>query len=329
MGELDRFTREYSWRLGRLTGAQLQAALDRFDLGELQHAEPIVDGVSGQNVSIRTTRGEWVMRASPWHSGQFEKERFFARLICERTGLVAPWPYRVEPSDEILGYGYAIMPRLEGIQGRADTPEERLARARALGEALAELHGIQWEHCGEYQHPADTIVAQKRPFAQWKLATLQEWIERAQGHSDATSPADVQWAERIVEENQSGLAEPFTPTYVHHDFREANTVAEPDAAGFRISGVFDLTEGYIGHPEEDLVRAVWEYAKDGEPGCSRAYVEAYRTRAGLAANAGARFAIFMLHDCLVLWEYGQRMGNFPAGVDFRSFAEHFVTLDVI
>ena len=328
MPALDRFTRQYSRHLGTLTGAQLQAALDRFELGGLCHAEPISDGVSGQNVLLRTTRGEWVMRAYPWHPGQFEKERFFARLIRERTQITAPWPYHVEQSDEVLGFGYAIMPRLLGIQGPAKKPDERLSRARALGEALAELHGIHWAHCGEYQHPADTIVAQDKPFAEWKLATLDSWIELARGHSDATTPQDEQWIASVIDENRPALDEPFTPTYVHHDFREANTVAERDGSGFRISGVFDLTEGYMGHPEEDLVRAVWEYAKDGDSRRSRAYVDAYRGRAGLAARVRERFAIFMLHDCLVLWEYGQRMGSFPPQVHFRNFAEHFVTLDL-
>ncbi len=41
-------TREYSKRLGILTGEQLQAALDRYDLGALGSAEPAQGGLFGQ-----------------------------------------------------------------------------------------------------------------------------------------------------------------------------------------------------------------------------------------------------------------------------------------
>lgn len=329
MPDLDRFTREYSHRLGTLTGAQLQAALDRFDLGELEYAEPIRQGVSGQNVWLRTTRGEWVLRANPWHRAQLETERFFAGLIRERTRLDAPWPYRVATDEEALGFGYAIMPRLRGDDRSEGDHEERLARARALGTALAELHRIQWDHCGVYDPGADTIVSPGKPIREWKIENLRKIIALARGHSDATTLDDVRWIDAVVEQNLGSLDEPFTPTYVHHDFREPNTVAVRDGADFRVTGVFDLTEGYFGHPEEDLVRAAWEYAKDGNAACSRAYIDAYRAAAPLAPNARERHAIFMLHDCLTIWEYGQHSGTFPPQVRFRDFAEHFVTLGLI
>jgi len=41
---------EYSKRLGRLTAAQFQAALDRFHLGTFMYAEAITGGLFGQNV---------------------------------------------------------------------------------------------------------------------------------------------------------------------------------------------------------------------------------------------------------------------------------------
>ncbi len=62
---LDRFTRNYGPRLGTLTGAQLQAALDQFDLGRLIDAAPVDAGNFGQNVFLTSTSGEWVLRGCP------------------------------------------------------------------------------------------------------------------------------------------------------------------------------------------------------------------------------------------------------------------------
>ncbi|MBI2759933.1 MAG: hypothetical protein HYX51_00705, partial [Chloroflexi bacterium] len=44
--------RQYSERLGVLTPEQLQAALDRFNLGRLLDARPATGGLFGQNVLL-------------------------------------------------------------------------------------------------------------------------------------------------------------------------------------------------------------------------------------------------------------------------------------
>jgi aminoglycoside phosphotransferase (APT) family kinase protein len=329
MASPDRFTAEYSKRLGTLRGEQLQAALDRFDLGLLVDAAPVTQGLSGQNVFLRTTQGDWVLRGCPHYPWQFDKERFFARLICELTPVPAPWPYLIETSDALFGWRYALMPRLPGSSDLATTPEGRVARARAMGSTLAELHEIHWKHCGEFLPEPGGVVPRDLPWPDCKIRDLYTWLERAREHADATTDADAEWIDEIVYAHSDALEEPFTPTYVHHDFREANTVAEQDGEGLRVTGVFDLMEGYFGDPEEDLVRSIWEYATNGRVDCSRTYVAAYQARRPLRAGARDRFRVYMLHDCLVLWEYGQRMGTFPPQLCFRDFAEHFVSLEVL
>ena len=80
-------TGDYGHRLGRLTGAQLQAAVSRFDLGRLVDAAPIPGGLFGQNVHLTTDSGAWILRGCPHYDWQLPKERFFARQIASRSRI--------------------------------------------------------------------------------------------------------------------------------------------------------------------------------------------------------------------------------------------------
>src|SRR5690348_13896887 len=102
-------------RLGVLTTEQMQAALDRFDLGTLVNAEPIPFGLFGQNIRLESDRGRYVLRVCSHYPWQFPKERFCAELLHERTSAPTPWPYLVETSTDILGWDFAIMPCLPGV----------------------------------------------------------------------------------------------------------------------------------------------------------------------------------------------------------------------
>ena len=50
-------TRWYSQRLGTLSEQQFQAALDRFQLGQLISTEPVGQGNFGQNIFLTSTQG--------------------------------------------------------------------------------------------------------------------------------------------------------------------------------------------------------------------------------------------------------------------------------
>ena len=56
---------QYSKRLGTLTHTQLEAALARFDLGELCSAESAQGGLFGETVFFSSSRGEFVLRGAP------------------------------------------------------------------------------------------------------------------------------------------------------------------------------------------------------------------------------------------------------------------------
>src|SRR5262245_23862396 len=106
---------EYSPRLGRIRAAQFQAALDRFGLGRFVRAEPDRFGNFGQVLFLTSSNGEYVLRGAPHEPLQFEEQRFFVRLLHERTAVPVAWPYLVDPGIDVFGWSYVIMPRLPGL----------------------------------------------------------------------------------------------------------------------------------------------------------------------------------------------------------------------
>jgi aminoglycoside phosphotransferase (APT) family kinase protein len=338
--------REYSQRLGVLTHAQLQAALDRFDLGELIDAEPVSGGLFGQNVFLTSTRGRWVLRGCPHYDGQLQKERFFSRLIHEETEADAPWPFYIERSDEIFGWHYALMPRLPGENpGDGDvqstlTKDGRIALARGLGEYLAKMQSRSWKQCADYDHAGDELAAFDIPYADWIIRETRNWLTRTLSGSwdleapldpaktKATTDADVAWVEEIIEGSRAALAEPFEPVIVHSDYKENNTTALRQGDRWSFTGVFDLGGCYIGNGEYDLARTACSYVVF-DPEVLRAYVEAQSRGRPRAAGFRERMRLYILCDRLVIWEYGQRNKIwFREGVTLREWAEPFVEMKI-
>jgi aminoglycoside phosphotransferase (APT) family kinase protein len=334
--------REYSQRLGVLTHAQLQAALDRFDLGELIDAEPVSGGLFGQNVFITSTRGRWVLRGAPHYDGQFQKERFFSRLVQEKTDPEAPWPFFIERSDDVYGWHYAVMPRLPGENpGNPETQQTltkggRITLAHAVGEYLGRIQSKTWEHCATYGYAADQLAPLDVPYADWFAQQAHDWLHRCRTRSwfldapvdpatlKATTEKDIAWVEEIIEQARAALAVPFAPVLVHTDYKENNTAAERTAEGWRFTGVFDLGEAYIGDGEYDLARSACSYQTFG-PDVLAAFVNAYRGGQRPREGFAERMRAYILHDRLIIWEYGQRNGLwFREGLTLREWAEPFV-----
>lgn len=338
--------REYSKLLGVLTPEQLQAALDRFDLGTLVDAQPAPGGLFGQNVFITSSSGEWVLRGRPHYDGQFQKERFFSRLIHEQTTAEAPWPFHIERDDGVFGWHYALMPRLPGVDpGDAElqrnfTEADRIVLARAMGDHLGLLQSATFDSCATYDHAAGDLAPLDVPYADWFIAQVREWVRRCRtGNwapddttpelaSAATADADVAWVEEIIEQARDALVVPFAPSIVHTDYKENNTCAVRTSDGWRITGVFDLGEAYIGDGEYDLARSACNYVVFGTP-VLRAFIDAYAARKPLRPGFAERMALYILCDRLVIWEYGQRNKIwFPAGLSLRQWCERTVTMNL-
>lgn len=92
-----------------------------------------------------STGGEFVLRGVLHYDWQLPAERFFARALHERTMAPVPWPYLVDPAEDIFGWSYALMPRMR-LPSDPDLTlrewvEPYLAEAGALLAAAAQHAG--------------------------------------------------------------------------------------------------------------------------------------------------------------------------------------------
>lgn len=325
-------SREYSKRVGVLTHEQLQAALDRFDLGELRGAEPAPSGLFGQNVMLSTSAGEYVLRGAPWPAWQLPMERYVAEIIHGHTKVPAPWPYLIDESSDIFGWPFAIMPRLAGESigdSRLLAPAEQLAMARAMGEGLAAVHAAPFDAVAKYDAEAGGFVPVSEPYDDWFRAHARAWLSDCRKASAATTDADVSWVEGVIADAKDALGVPFVPALVHHDYKENNLVflREPDGR-WRVNGIFDLMECYAAEGEYDLARTFTGHVV-GRPELAFAFLDAYAAIRGLRAGFVQRFRLYLLVDRLIMWEYGQRNSIwFSEGLTFREYAEPGVAIDL-
>lgn len=320
----------FSERLGPLSRDQLQAALDRFELGRLLDVRPTFSGLFGQNVFVSAESGEWVLRGAPHWPWQFAKERFFAELLHLHTAAPVPWPYLVGPSDEPFGWSYALMPRMSGtppseLRSSLD-PTDLRAVAAAMGDGLAELQRLTAPDPGEYDPKRERIRAEL-PFGDWVLRSIDDWREKTLAVPGALDSVDVAFVDEVVAATREALGEPFQACFVHHDYQEGNVAVERVAKAWRLSGVFDLMTCAFGDGEQDLSRSTAAFAFP-EREAARAFLAAYAARRPLRPGHRERFRLYMLMDRLIHWEYGRRNRVwFPDGARFRDFAAGFLSLD--
>jgi hygromycin-B 7''-O-kinase len=301
--------KSYSQRLGEIEDKSFQAALEKFELGDLVSAEAIPHGLFGQNVLLHTTKGEFVFRGCPHGPGQFAHERFMAERLQAETSVPVPWPYLVDASSDIFGWPYAIMPRMPGLQlespgeRAALTDDDRLGIAEAMGELLREMQGLRHPHCGSFESAPNRIAPLHAPYippwvqdkasatvdsgadaAASPEAVFQKWItskirwylhDAVEANDEATgrvtTPGDLQWVETVIQDHQHALLEPFRPCFVMDDFKEGNTVVTKMEGKWKVTGVFDFGTAYFGDGEADLSRLLLMYGLADPEGSERAH----------------------------------------------------------
>jgi aminoglycoside phosphotransferase (APT) family kinase protein len=323
---------EYSKRLGTIEPAQFQAALDRFDLGTFIAATPIRFGLFGQNVFVTSTRGEWVLRGCPHYDWQFPSEQFFAQLIHERTRVPVPYPYLVDPATDIFGWSYVWMPRMPGIQLADATlvaqfsSEDRFGLARAMARTLAELHTIQADEAGSYDYQTHTIRPFAKNYREMILESIRGLVAESQSYNPNTTASDVAWVERVIQDNQEAMHQPWRVSLVIRDFKEANMVAQQREGGWQISGLFDLMEAHFGDGECDLVRQVGHDLRT-TPTFAGEFVREYLRYRVVTPRFTERQQLYMLYDSLIIWSYFQRTeGGLPENkaLSLEEWASPFV-----
>lgn len=315
-------------RLGQITEPQVQAALDRFDLGMLHAAYPTREGLGGQTLLIETGTGRYILRGRPLFPSQLEKESFFTRLLHERISLQVPWPYFLDPTEDIFGWPYALMPYLTGRHvdfgnNSELSSEEQQGAAAAMADALATLHTVTWPFSGEYDPATDTIQRFSVSWNEWIRVRL---YERAQGVLSRGGPLtdrDLDWIVEVVGEADDAVTGKFAPAFLMHDFTHYNLVFDRASTGWRVVGVFDLSEAFTGDSEADLARPV-RVLNGRSPRLADAFLRRYMFLHGVRPEFPQRFAVYQLDDILVGWIFFRAAGWDP-GVGFRGWTEPQLT----
>lgn len=306
--------------LGAISAERFQGAADRHGLGRVLATE-VLGGAHGNNVGLRTDRGDWVLRGAVGavEVVTFFRERFFARALHGRVRLTAPWPYLVDESVDPFGWPYALMPRLPG---RTVNPADRagwLSAGGTLGRAAAELHTVTFQGIGEWSADRDDIASPGVSPADWFVARAERLVGRIARTSQPLDPASA----ALVDERIAGAAETigsFEPTYVHGDLGISNFVGEPSAGGFDFTGVFDLEGGYSGDPDEDLATPLWWPLYWKNPEASRAFLAGYHDARRPRPGQAARLRGYVVVSMLTNWEFGRREGfNWYGGAE--TFAD--------
>ncbi|MCC6269244.1 MAG: phosphotransferase [Dehalococcoidia bacterium] len=331
-------SREYSKRLGALSDEQLQGALDRFGLGRLVSAEPLTNGLFGQNLMLETSSGAYVFRGAPhWDldgkdDWQFQKERWFSRTVHESPGGPSvPWPYLLDEGRDIFGWGFAIQPRLTGevLQlgpGRTYTPVEVAEQSRELGAALAQLHTVTLPEAGAHNPRTAAIEPLATPYSEYVEFVIEEGLRRSLAASQYTTEADVAWARSIVEQARPALELPFTPTVVHLDFGFHNVLFEQRDGHWRLTGVVDWMTAEAGHPECDLARPL-ATDRQSRIGAREAFLGAYEAVHPRTSGFEERFRAFMLWERLLIWQYWQAQARNDFGeIGLLQWIEPFVEM---
>lgn len=312
----------YAERLGRLTPEQLQTALDRFDLGRLVSTAPVTTGNFGQNVFLTTTTGEYVFRGHPFFDWQLPKEQEVARLLHDRTTVPVPWPWQHEPSADLFGWDYAIMPRLPGEMVNDTPAPDQVALAQAMGEMLARFQEATFDRAMEFELAAGGFVALPGGERDCLARRIERNLELSIAASACTSDADSAWVRSHVRNAECSSASWVPSCLVHGDFTINNVVAMHGPGGWRITGVFDFMTARIGSFEADLCRQFalhhWR-----TPAAATVFLETYFALRPPGAGYRDRVPLLLLDERLTLWEWLQRTRPdwWQSDIGLRDWAE--------
>jgi hygromycin-B 7''-O-kinase len=324
--------REYTQRLGNISDEQLQRALSYFDLGKFLHAEPIPFGLFGQNLFLTSTAGEFVLRGVPHYDWQFPTEQFFIEQLHDKTRAPVPHPYLFNPSSEIFGWSFVIMPKMSGLQ-LADAQimsklsmDERRGVAQALAAMLIEIQTLTWEHSGRYNIATQQIEPLEQEYRRGIVERIRELITQAQRHNANTTPADVAWAETIIEQTAGACLTPYQPCLVLEDYKESNVVVKQEQTDWRVTGVFDFMTAHFGDGEADLARQSGTYLRE-MPELADEFVQFYLDHTVVQPGFGKRQQLYMLYDSLLIWSFWQgHAGGLPEDktLNLKQWAGPFV-----
>ena len=260
---------DYAGSLGEISGAQFNQALQKLNLGSLVKIEKVQAGVVGQNVFLTSEKGDYVLRGRPFYDEQFDIEKFVVETLREKTNITTAYPYMIDNDTDIFGFKYAVMPRLTGIQTMNGgtvildlSKNERLKIARAMAEALAEMHKLKYEPenqpNGTNPFPFAFEYKSAEAYAESIIGGLTNEIETL---IDIKS-GDVKFIKELVGKYKDALLVPFEPCFIMGDFKEDNVLFSNDNGNWKVCAVFDFAMSHFDDCERDLSRLCAMYAEE-------------------------------------------------------------------
>lgn len=291
----------------------LRRFLDEHGLGEGPlTTRPIGEGHSNVTYLIEREGCEVVLRRPP--RGPLPPSAHDvlreARLLTALAGTQArvPTVLAICADEQVIGAPFYVMEKVEGeaivseVPPSLDDPEHRRQIGEQLIDALAEIHGVDWQAAGleGFGKPTGYLERQLRRFGGlWDLNKTREipavdrvtqWLGKEMPQSDPAIPA----------------------TIVHGDYRLGNTMFAT-AAPARLVAVLDWEMATIGDPLADLgyLCMMWTESGDPEDGL-RAHLggvtrrDGFQTRAQLLERyeqqTGRSMSDLRWYTVLALWK---------------------------
>lgn len=226
------------------------------------------------------------------------------------------------------------MPRMKG-RGLSDNLEEtdlseqdRLGITEAQGRVLAQLQELQYGYAGTYDLVSNTVKPLLNNYYEFVESSIIECLDKCRSYNQNTTDNDVQWILETIHKNKVHLQN-VQPAYVRQDFKPGNMVVENIKNEWKITGIFDLMEGYIGFGESDLSRMFCCYIKHNRSDLAHSFIKSYIHHKGdiQIEDLAKRFPLFIILDRIIIWEWYQRNGR-GDGTNFLEWVEPYLTLDL-
>jgi aminoglycoside phosphotransferase (APT) family kinase protein len=219
-------------------------------------------------------------------SCHFEETAMLHRMVAARTTIVMPEVLAADSSYRTWPWRYLIRMSVSGEEWADVSPNlsaEELASAHAqIGDAVAQLHGIEFPTFGEIS--SEGQVREGKPY-------LQALRNRVEGSINNQRLRELFLS--IVENNASLFVDVGEATLCHEDIHRHNLLLRQDRAGWRLATILDFDKAWSGCPESDLARLeLW----DGMTSAS--FWHAYRARREVASRYEQRRPFFQLLWCL-------------------------------
>jgi aminoglycoside phosphotransferase (APT) family kinase protein len=314
-------------KLGEVMDDSLQKMLEKFNLGKLISSERTSYGVMGQTMFVSSTEGEFVLKGNPLFPGQFIEEKYFVDNLEKQTGITVPVPYMIDGSEDIFGWSYSLMPRLQGEHLHllpSLNENQKLEIAELVANTLLEFHSWKVDQAGELDTKSLTIKPFEKSYTEWLYNRIRFWLLDAKKYSVITLE-DEKWVENLLRKAKDSFDNIASPTFVMGDFKSENFLLKSKPTGWEISGVFDFTNSYFGDGISDLIKMVTMYINNGEQAIARHLLSVYIEGSVQKEGFKQRIKVHMLQQRVLDWGCAKAMDmvTWDDGLSFSDWVEYY------